>query len=145
MEFKSEIKIDGINIYEEEQKEFRLDKTPADMILHEYQLKSTSPPVLIQRTTDLTPVNDLICKLERVFEREENIRNRAWCDFTPEFLEATKRMNKEQLRYVMVHLLGMVEKYASLYQSTLDNPEKHLKFVKEYRELEKRMKENEIK
>ena len=83
------------SIYEEEN-ELRLDKTPADMIFHEYQLKGTSPPVYIHRTTDLTPVNDLVNKLERVLGTEESRRNRAWNDLTSELLGATQKMDKEQ-------------------------------------------------
>lgn len=136
--------MDKAEIYEEEQKELRLDQTPADMISHSYQLKGTSPPVYIHRTNDLTPVNEFVNKLERVLGTEENRRNRAWNDITSELIDATKEMDKEQLRYVVVNLLGIAEKWASLYQSTLDNPEKHLKFVKEYRQLEKMMKETGV-
>lgn len=125
-----------------EDKNINLNKTPADMILYSYKLKGTSPPVYIHRTTDLTPVNEFVNKLERVLGTEENRRNRAWNDLTSELLEDTEKMDKEQLRYVVVHLLGMAEKFASLYQSTLDNPEKHLQFIKEYRKLERMMKED---
>ena len=131
--------MDKAEKYEED--ELLLDQTPADMVFHEYRLKDTSPPVYINRATNLTPVNNLVNKLERVLETEENRKNRAWNDITSDFLETTKEMDKEQLRYVIVNLYGMVAKWASLYQSTLDNPEKHLKFVQEYRELEKMMGE----
>ena len=48
-----------------------------------------------------------------------------------------REMDKEQLRYLTTNLLGLLFKYADLYQHTIDNPEKHLKQMEQYREVKK--------
>ncbi len=54
-------------------------------------------------------------------------------------------MDKEQMKYLVNKLVGRVEKWAYLYQLILDEPEKHLKYVQQFRSLEQLMKKNKDK
>lgn len=89
---------------------------------------------------DLAPVEEYKSKLEEALVTEENRRDRKSVELTTYFLRAAREMNKEQLKYLVTELVGILEKWTRLYQSTLDNPEEHLKQIKEYRKLEEMIK-----
>jgi len=91
---------------------------------------------------DLAPVEEYISKLDQALGTEQNVRERKFVELTTYFLQALRKMKKEQLEYLANELQGRLERMASLYQTTLDKPEEHLKQVKEYRKLEKLIKEN---
>ncbi len=50
-------------------------------------------------------------------------------------MEEVKKLNKYQLSYLTDELVGLIAKYADLYQSALDNPEKFCKRTEEYKKL----------
>jgi hypothetical protein len=91
---------------------------------------------------DLAPVEEYISKLDQALGTEQNVRERKFVELTTYFLQAIRKMKKEQLEYLANELQSRLERMASLYQTTLDEPEEHLKQVKEYRKLEKLIKEN---
>lgn len=88
-----------------------------------------------ERRIDLTPVKKFASKLEEALSTEENRRDRKSVKLVTYFLESAGKMNEDQLKYLVNNLVSMAERYAFLFQSTLDEPEKHLKFVQEYRKL----------
>jgi hypothetical protein len=94
---------------------------------------------------DLEPVEEFISKLEEALGSEKNRKERKSVELTTYFLKAARQMDKEQMKYLVNKLVGRVEKWAYLYQLILDEPEKHLKYVQQFRSLEQLMKKNKDK
>jgi len=90
---------------------------------------------------DLTPVEEFVGKLESTILNEGAMHTRELTKMMPKLIEEANKMDEEQLRYLTTNLVGIIGRMTDLYQSTLDNPEAHLKFVKEYRKLESKIKE----
>lgn len=85
---------------------------------------------------DLTPVEEFTGTLDDAVKKEENVKARKAVQLTMYFLEAADNMSAEQLRYLVNNLVGMVIRWSDLYQCTLDDPEGHLEFVRNYRKLQ---------
>ena len=65
--------------------------------------------------------------------KRKSFLDRKHIEYCTEIHNKTKQMNNEQLRYLTNNMVGLLFKYADLYQRALDEPEKHLEFVEQYR------------
>lgn len=87
------------------------------------------------REIDLTPVENIKNNLEKILSKRENVLDRSHIKYSAEILEETKRLNKEQLKYLANEFVGLINRYADLYQSALDNPEEFCERINEYKRL----------
>ncbi len=94
-----------------------------------------------EEVINLTPVEEFVSVLEKALGTEENLKNRKSVELTTYFLKTARNMDEKQLRFLTSKLVCMVERWAFLYQSTLEDPEAHLRFVQDYRKLQKKMEE----
>jgi hypothetical protein len=87
------------------------------------------------REVNLTSVEKIRNNLERILSKRKNFLDRSHVEYSIEIMEEAKKLNKEQLEYLVNSFLHLMFKYADLYQSALDNPKKFCKRAKEYKEL----------
>ena len=84
---------------------------------------------------DLTQVEEITNTLEKLLKERENSLDRRHVPYSIEILEKTGNMNSKQLRYLVTNLVGLVCKYADLYQRVLDNPEEECARIREYKDF----------
>jgi len=92
------------------------------------------------RRIDLTSVEEIRNNLEYILMHRKSMKDRSHIKYSIEITEKIRNLNKDQLRYLSTSLIGLVNKFADLYQSTLDKPEEHLEFMKKFRKLKKDLK-----
>jgi len=86
---------------------------------------------------DLTSVQEVTSTLEKLIGNSKDISDRKHISYSVEIREKMQDMDNEQLKYLVTNIVGLLCRYADLYQHTLDNPEEHLKRIEEYREFKK--------
>ena len=86
-------------------------------------------------TIDLTPIEEITKNLEEILRKRESWKDRSHVDYHIEILDKIRELDKEQLKYLTNNLLGILCKYADLYQKILDDPEKECQEIKKYKDL----------
>ncbi len=83
---------------------------------------------------DLTPVENLISKLESALESKSgkvSLVNRL----SMEIIKETESLNKEQMGYLINELIGIVGRNAGLIEYITSNPEKYIQTVRTYNKI----------
>jgi hypothetical protein len=93
---------------------------------------------------DLTPVEEIKDTMDKILRERTSRFDRRHIGYSSEILKQMIEMDNEQLRYLANNFVGLLFKYADLYQYTIDEPEAHLKFVENYR-IFKKMCEKTLK
>jgi len=86
---------------------------------------------------DLTEVNKIINKLEDILLHRKNTQDRNHIEYQTKIMEKVNRLNKDQLKYFITNLWGLLDRYADLYQSAIDNPKKFKEDLDRYNLLTK--------
>ena len=89
------------------------------------------------KTINLTPVEEIRNNLEKILMHRENWKDRSHIKYSINITEKIKQLNKDQLMYLSNSLISLVNKYADLWQMTIDEPEEHLKSLNKYKKLKK--------
>ncbi|MCK4647542.1 hypothetical protein KAT24_01265 [Candidatus Pacearchaeota archaeon] len=84
---------------------------------------------------DLSLVEEMTSTLEKTLRKRESWKNRSHVEYHSEIMRKIKKLNKEQLEYFTNKLLGIIGKYADLYQKILDDPEKECAKIREYKDF----------
>ena len=93
------------------------------------------------KTINLTPVKEITNNLENILMHRKNWKDRSHVEYGLKIIEEVKKLNKDQLEYVVTNLLGIITKYTDLYQTILDNPKKEGEKMQEYKNFLKKVKE----
>lgn len=95
----------------------------------------------VEKTIDLTPVEEITNNLEKILRKRESWEDRSHVKYHIEILDKIKELDKDQLEYLVNNLVGIIGRYAELYQNILDNPEKECQEIKKYKDFFKLMQE----
>lgn len=87
------------------------------------------------REIDLTLVEEIENNLERILRKRESFTDRSHIQYSIEILDGMEKLNREQLIYLANNFLGLLLKYADLYQSALDNPKEFCERIFGYKKL----------
>jgi|GEM_PF-3809130 len=79
------------------------------------------------RIIDLTPVNELKSKLEKISSRK-NWKDRSHINTMSEILQDYEKLNEDQKMYAFNHLLGEFARVWDSYLSVLENPKSVLEW-----------------
>ncbi len=90
---------------------------------------------------DLTPVEEIRNKFEKILKEREDFSDRSPARYSVEIMEKIKTLNKSQLEYLTNNLTELVVKYADLLQLIYDNPEEQCEKIKGYKEIFQKAKE----
>lgn len=89
----------------------------------------------LKKRIDITLINEIVNNLENILMKRENNSDRSHIDYSTEILKKMQGLNKTQLEYLGSSFIGLIIKYADLYQSAFDNPEEFCKRVNSYKQL----------